>query len=85
MAYDITKSKNSLAGRLEVFIGQMNGLQLNEIKNEFERIVRDPETSASPETRNKWLTVIGRSKSKVAMMNAITNLYLKAAQLGLSQ
>jgi hypothetical protein len=83
--FDITKSSKSLAGKLESFIGKMGKLDVNAIKAEFMKILTDPDTYASEQTRSKWKAVVANAKSKIAIMQAITNLYLKAANLGLHE
>lgn len=80
--FDITKSKTSIAGKLEEFIGRMGQLNLDQIKSEFTKIVKDPATHASDQVRTRWMSVISNASNKIALMHAITNLYLKAAQLG---
>ena len=84
--FDITKDKKSVAGRLEDFIGKMGGLEFEDIKAGFLAILNDEDgTHASDAVRNKWKDVISKSRNKVMLMHAITNLYLKAAQLGLDK
>lgn len=79
--YDVTKSKRSIAGKLEEFIGRMNALGVDQIKEEFLNIVKDPDTQASQEVRTKWIAQVAKNNNKNSVMMTITNLYLAAARL----
>jgi len=82
--FDVSKSKTSLAGRLEDFISKMSNLAYEDIKSTFLSIVSDPTTQASDQTRNKWKNAINQIRGKAPLMTAITNLYLKAANMGVN-
>lgn len=80
--FDITTSAKSVAGRVEALIGVMGTLSYEGIRDQFLAIINDPGTHASDATRNKWRDTVRTAPGKVALMRAITNLYLKAANLG---
>lgn len=80
--FDITTNAKSVAGRVEALIGQMGTMSFEAIKDQFLMILKDPSTHASEATRNKWLEIAAKARGKVDIMRSITNLYLKAANLG---
>lgn len=80
--FDITTSAKSVAGRVEALIGQMSTMSFEAIKAQFLMILEDPTTHASEATRNKWMEIATKARGKVDIMRSITNLYLKAANLG---
>jgi len=82
--FDVSKAKNSLAGKVEALIGQMDRMPYDEIRSKFYAIVNDKETSASDKTRQKWNEVMNRAKSKPALMQAITNMYLAGAKMSVN-
>lgn len=80
--FDVTKSKSSIAAKVEPLIGKMEKMSLDEIKAEFNKIVNDKETHASDATRAKWKDVLSKhGNNKVKLMFAISNLYLAGARL----
>lgn len=83
--FDITQSETSLASAVAPLIAKMDTLAFPDLKNEFTNILKNPEVHASEATRRKWSDVIVRATSKFSLMNAITNLYLKAARLGITE
>jgi len=84
--HDVTKEPKSLAGRLEAFISKMGALDYDMIKDTFEEIIDDPDTQVSREVQYKWHNAIDRTRgNKNKLMQAITNLYLKAGRLGVHE
>ena len=47
------KSNRSIASLLEPLVSRMEDMTMHDIKLEFNRIIDDPNTNASPELRNK--------------------------------
>ena len=82
---DITKTGKSLASAVEPLIQRMANMDFPSLQTAFTEVLRDTAVSASDEVRNKWSEVVRNSKSKFSLMQAITNLYLKAANLGVSE
>lgn len=83
--YDITQSEKSLASAVAPLIQKMEIMPLPDLKTEFTNILKDPNVSASEQTRRKWFDTISKATNKNSLMMAITNLYLKAAKLGLTE
>jgi hypothetical protein len=83
--YDITKNKRSIAGKLEDLIGRMDKMAFPDLKSEVEHILKDEDTHASKATRKKWLDIVAKTFDKNRLMQSISNLYLKAANLGVNE
>lgn len=84
LSIDISRNgSKSIAGCLEPLISIMDSMTLLDIKSKFNDILDDLETSASPETRNKWREDCRNNISKSRMMFMLTNLYLAGAKLKL--
>ena len=82
--FDITKEKHSIAAQVEPLIGTMEKMPIEEIKDKFLSVLNDPSTYASNQVISKWKQVIQSAKNKISLMQTITNLYLKAAQMGVN-
>ncbi len=83
--YDITQSEKSLASAVAPLISKMEVMPLPDLKTEFTNILKDPSIHASEATRKKWFDTLTKATNKYSLMSAITNLYLKAAKLGLTE
>lgn len=83
--YDITQSEKSLASAVAPLISKMEIMPLPDLKTEFTNILKDPSVHASEATRKKWFDTLTKATNKYSLMSAITNLYLKAAKLGLTE
>lgn len=83
--YDITQSEKSLASAVAPLISKMEIMPLPDLKTEFTNILKDPNVHASEQTRKKWFDTLTKATNKYSLMSAITNLYLKAAKLGLTE
>ena len=83
--FDVTKDKKSIASAVENIIPTMDKKTLDEIKIEFTNILNSADVYSSDKTRDKWMKVISTSRNKNMLMSAITNLYLKGANLGVSE
>lgn len=77
---DITKS-NSISHAIEPLFLMMEAFDFETLKTEFINILNDKNISASTETRNKWLIMVNKCKTKMNLMLALKNLYLKGAGL----
>lgn len=82
--FDVTKSPKSIAAKVEPLIGQMDKMNLEEIRNKFSAIVNDKDTHASDSVRQKWNQALKFAKDKFAIMKTITNLYLAGARLAVN-
>lgn len=82
--FDVTKSPKSIAAKVEPLIGQMDKMNLEEIRSKFSAIVNDKDTHASDSVRQKWNQALKFAKDKFAIMKTITNLYLAGARLAVN-
>ncbi len=80
--FDVTTNKRSIAGKLEPLIAVMEKMPMEELRSKVLSILEDKDTVASEETRNKWKIIFTKAKNKTQAMYTVTNLYLKAANLG---
>jgi hypothetical protein len=85
LRFDVTSSDKSLASAVAPLIPVMSGMTRDEIAGMFLYAINDWSLSISKETRQKWRVVVAESKTKTQLMFAITNLYLKAANLGVKK
>lgn len=83
--FDVTKDKKSIASAVENIIPTMDKKSLEELKTEFTKILNSADVYSSDKTKDKWMKVINTSKNKISLMSAISNLYLKGANLGVSE
>jgi len=79
---DLSTIGRTLTNRVESLIPEMEKMSFEKLKESFTLIVTDKEgTSASSETRNKWLIAIEKKTTRVELMMLITNLYLAGCDM----
>jgi hypothetical protein len=79
---DLSKDAGSLTNMLEPLISVMGGMSMEELRDAFVDILRDPTLKASQTTRGKWMNNAMMARSKEQLMTTITNIYLRGAGHG---
>lgn len=79
---DLSKDAGSLTNMLEPLISVMDGMSMEELRDAFVDILRDPTLKASQTTRGKWMNNAMMARSKEQLMTTITNIYLRGAGHG---
>lgn len=78
---DLSLIGGTLTNRVEALIPEMDKMEFADLKIALQEILIDTETTASRETRNKWLNAIDRKRTKNDLMQMVTNLYLAGCDL----
>jgi secreted Zn-dependent insulinase-like peptidase len=78
---DLSLIGGTLTNRVEALIPQMDKMEFADLKVMLQEILIDTETTASRETRTKWLNAIDRKRTKNELMQMVTNLYLAGCDL----
>lgn len=78
---DLSAVKGTLTNRVELLISQMEEMEFSDLKESLLKILREKETVASEEARNKWIRAIERKNSKQQLMQMVANLYLAGCDL----
>lgn len=78
---DLSLIGGSITNRVESLIPQMDKMEFADLKVCLQEILIDSETTASRETRQRWLNAIDRKRTKNELMQMVTNLYLAGCDL----
>jgi NADPH-dependent 7-cyano-7-deazaguanine reductase QueF-like protein len=78
---DLSLIGGTLTNKVESLIPQMEKMEYMDLKATLHEILFSQDTTASKETRKKWLFAIDRKKSKNDLMMMVTNLYLAGCDL----
>lgn len=78
---DVTKKKQSIAGKLEPFFASMSKLSLHELKELFIKILNDADTQVSNYTKHYWLNQTSEKTTVKDMLLMLSNLYLGGAKM----